>query len=74
MNINVKGLVIGAGILLLWGLIGGMSGATAAVGPLIWLAVGLAPSYYLANVSGIAGYVATLVIIYTWQASMLVGA
>lgn len=71
MNINAKDLIIGAGILLLWGLVGAWTGGTAAVTPTLWIIIGLAPAYYFANIYGVAGYVGTFALIYIWQASLI---
>ncbi len=71
ITINARDLIVGAGILLLWGLVGAWTGGTAAVTPTLWIIAGLAPAYYLAQVNGAIGYIATFAIIYIWQANLI---
>lgn len=68
---NWKMMVLGAGVLLIWGLLGASTGIAETITPTIYIVAGLAPAYYLGKIDAVAGYAATFVVIYAWQASLI---
>ena len=78
MNINYKNAIIGAGILIIWGIIGALGGLMGTgplsfIPPVAWLAAGMLPAWYWGQQYGVAGYVGTALILILWQGSAIMG-
>lgn len=77
---NWKMIIVGAGILILWGVVGALAGVGGGQGPLsfmpmmLYVVLGLIPCWYFGQQYAVAGYIGTYVIIWLSNPALVGGA
>lgn len=72
ININWKYALLGAGMLLLWGIFGAFIGVFETIPMPIWVVIGLVPTYLIGRISASTGYLALFLILYLYGQSTAV--
>jgi len=67
--LNIKNVVLGAGVLLVWTFLASVLRIPQIMPVNIFIAVGLVPAYYLGKIGGVSGYVGMYVVIWMYATS-----